>query len=43
MALSLLKNMPVMKKITTINLKMKGGGWEEIVSRSEIHEGAGRW
>jgi len=22
---------------------MKGGGWEEIVSRSEIHEGAGRW
>ena len=31
-----------MKKITTINLKMKGGGWEEIVSRSEIHKGAGR-
>ena len=46
MALSLLKSQSVMKKIrriTTINLKMKGGGWEEIVSRSEIHEGAGRW
>jgi hypothetical protein len=31
------------RRITTINFKMKGGGWEEIVCRSEIHEGAGRW
>jgi hypothetical protein len=35
--------MKKIKRITTINLKMKGGVWEEIVSRSEIHEGAGRW
>jgi len=35
--------MKKIKRITTINLKMKGGGWEEIISRSEIHEGAGRW
>jgi len=35
--------MEKIKRITTINLKMKGGGWEEIVFRSEIHEGAGRW
>jgi len=45
LAFSLLKNQSVMKKIrriVTINFKMKGGGWEEIIARSEIHEGAGR-
>jgi hypothetical protein len=35
--------MKKIRRMTTINLKMKGGVWEEIVSRSEIHEGAGVW
>jgi hypothetical protein len=34
--------MKEINRITTINLKIKGGDGEKIVSRSEIHEGAGR-